>query len=81
MGTRKITVEIDEESGKVVSKDLEGVSVKTVPMADVTLAVKMGGAVVHHRVVYVPEYTVIHTQSNPICRWMFIGGQWVLICT
>ncbi len=81
MGTRKITVEIDEATGKVVSKDHAGASVKTIPMGDVTLAVKTGGAVVHHKVVYVPEYTVIHTQSNPTCRWMFLNGQWVLICS
>ncbi len=81
MGTKKITVEIDDKTGKVVTKEMEGVTVKTIPMADVTLAVKTGAAVVHHKIVHVPEYTVIHTQTNPTCRWIFFGGQWVLVCT
>ena len=46
-----------------------------------TLAVKSGNAVVHHKVVYVPENTVIHTQTNPTCTWIFIGGRWIQICT
>ncbi len=81
MGTKKFTVEIDDKTGKVVSKDVEGTSVRQIPMEDVTLAVKTGGAVVHHKIVYVPEYTVIHTQTNPTCRWVYMGGRWTLICT
>ncbi len=81
MGTKRITIEIDDKTGKVVSKDFDGVSVKTIPMEDVTLAVRTGGAVVHHKIVYAPEYTVLHTQSNPLCRWVLIGGRWVLVCS
>ncbi len=81
MGTKKITIEIDDRSGKVVSTDIEGVTVRTIPMEDVTLAVESGGAVVHHKIVYVPQNTVIHTRSNPTCRWVFLDGQRVPVCT
>lgn len=81
MGTKKFTIEIDEKTGKVVNKDFEGVSVRTIPMEDVTLAVKSGGAVVHHKIVYVPPNTVIHTQTNPTCRWIFDGTRWILVCS
>lgn len=80
-GTKTITIEVDAESGKVLTKAPPGASVKTIPMGDVTLAVRTGGTVVHHKIVHVPDYTVIHTQTNPTCRWIFMGGQWIQYCT
>ena len=80
-GTKTVTIEIDENTGKVLTRDPPGGSVRTIPMADVTLAVRDGGKIVHYPIVHVPEYTVIHTKTNPTCRWIFINGQWVLFCT
>ena len=79
-GSKKITIEVDEKTGKVLAKDPPGTSVREIPMENVTLAVKSGGAVVHHKIIHVPEYTVIHTQTNPTCRWIFFGGRWILVC-
>ena len=80
-GKKSITIDLDPKTGKILAKDPPGQSVREIPMADVTLAVKSGNAVVHHKVVYVPENTVIHTQTNPTCTWIFIGGRWIQICT
>ncbi len=82
MGTKTITIEVDEASGKVLTKDPPGGSIKKYPMADVMFAVKdESGAWARVPIVHVPDYTVIHTKTNPLCRWVFIGGQWILYCT
>ena len=80
-GKRTITVEVHPKTGKILAKDPPGQSVREIPMEDVTLAVKTAGAVVHHKIIHVPEYTVIHTQTNPTCRWVFISGHWIQICS
>ncbi len=78
-GTRTFTTEIDA-TGKVVKSGVAGATSRKVPMENVTLAEKRDGAVVHHKIVFVPEGTVIHTKTNPECQWFFIGGQWIQFC-
>ncbi len=79
--TKRIGIEIDPETGKVRRTEPAETSVAEIPMENLTLAEKKDGVTIHHKIVYVPEYTVIHTKSNPECRWVFIMGQWVRVCT
>ncbi len=79
-GKGRLAVEVDAKAGKLLAKTPPGATVREISMADVTLAVKSGGAVVHHKILEVPEYTVIHTQTNPTCQWLFVGGRWIQIC-
>ena len=81
-GKKSITIDVDPKTGKILAKDPPGQSIKEYPMADVALTVKgEGGAWARFPIIHVPEYTVIHTQTNPTCQWIFIGGRWVQICT
>ncbi len=80
-GTSKtFTVEIEMATGKVLKTGVAGATTREIPMENVTLAEKRDGAIIHHKLVHVPEYTVIHTKSNPQCQWYFIAGKWIQIC-
>lgn len=78
-GTRTFTTEIDA-AGNIVKSGVTGATKREIPMENVTLAEKKDGVIIHHKLVYVPENTVIHTKSNPECQWYFIGGRWVQFC-
>lgn len=78
-GSRTFTTEIDA-SGKVLKSGVAGETTREIPMENVTLAEKRDGAVIHHKLVFVPENTVIHTKSNPECRWYFVNGRWIQVC-
>jgi len=78
-GTKTFTTEIDA-AGNVVKSGVTGATTRKVPMGNVTLAEKKDGAIIHHKLVFVPEGTVIHTKTNPDCQWYFVGGEWIQIC-
>ncbi len=80
-GTKTFTTEIDAATGKVLKSGVAGAAKETIPRDSVTLAEKKGGAIVHHKVVFVSEGTVIHTKTNPVCQWIFMGGQWIRFCS
>ena len=78
--TKTFTTEIETATGKVLRTGVAGATTREIPMENVTLAEKRDGVIVHHKLVHVPEFTVIHTKSNPQCQWYFIGGKWIQIC-
>ncbi len=79
-GSKTFTTEIDVATGNVIKSGVDGATTRKISMENVTLAEKRDGAVIHHKLVFVPEGTVVHTKSNPVCQWVFMGGQWIQIC-
>ncbi len=72
---RKMVIEVDIETGKLLKITGNGCTVKKGRLKEGKL--KLDGKIVSK----VPDHTLVFTHSSPGCAWYFFGDWWYYICT